>query len=92
MEITYTSWDGIQKTWNPETGGFYFLRISKTVVNTDGSFFGESTMGRFSTLNDVQTAYKAILCVRPDLKDTIAPVKAPSAFDAVKTYVRVDRW
>lgn len=92
MQIPYTSWDGKEKTWNPQTDGFFFIRVSERIVNADGSYFGESTLGRFSSLSDVQTAYKAILCVRPELRGKIQPVKSPCAFDAHKTYVPVERW
>ena len=92
MTLTYKNWDGNQKTWNPATEGFYFLRVSEKIENADGSYYNQSTMGRFSTVEDVQTAWHAILCVRPELKGKILPVKAPCAWAARETYVPVDRW
>ena len=65
IAIPYKSWDGKEKSWNPQKDGFFFILVSECIVNTDGSYFSDSTMGCFSSLNDVQTAYKAILCVRP---------------------------
>lgn len=92
MAIAYKNWKGENKVWDPATSSYYFIRVNERIVNTDESFFSESTLGRFSTLADVQTAYKAMLCIRPELKNVIAPVKAPCAFDARETYINVERY
>lgn len=92
MLLEYVSHDGTKKTWNPQTDGFYFLQVLEKVENADGSYFNQSTLGQFSTLNDLKTAWQVVLCVRPDLKDVVRPVKAPCAFDSAKTYILVERW
>ncbi len=92
MQLQYVSYNGQQKTWNPQTDGYYFIQVREKINNADGSYFNQSTLGHFSTLNDLKTAWQAVLCVRPDLKDVIRPIKAPCAFDAPKTYILVERW
>lgn len=90
--ITYKSWDGKEKTWNPQTEGHFFLLVHNRIKNADGSFFDESTMGIFSTVRDVQMAWKCLLCVRPELKGVVEPVKALCGFDARVSAVNVERW
>lgn len=92
VTLTYISWDGKQKTWEPATEGTYFIRVKEKIVNADGSYFNQSALGHFSKLNDVKTAWKAILCVRPDLKGIVQPVKALCQFDIPHSCVVVETW
>ena len=92
MLITYTAWDKTEKTWNPQTEGHFYLRVAEEIKNADGSFFRESTMGIFSTLCDVHMAWKCLLCVRPELRGVVTPVKALCSFDVARSSVNVERW